>query len=186
MLRRSLLFAMAAALAFVFLTMPSISQAQPANNLPDASDNHFWGTWVHNVEGMPVPALITIHSDGTLYGSAGFMFGFGNQNMRLSPIHGVWEKTGPKSIAATSIFLVFDGNGYITGYQRNRCTLNYDKGLDSYTGVEFMEITSCGAQGCPNPLDPATVWTPFYFMGMPPAGYPVSGGRLKMVLPPAQ
>jgi hypothetical protein len=172
MLRRLLCLAVAAAAAVVLLAVPANSQG-PANQ-----HHQFWGTYLHKVEGMSVPALVTIQFGGTLNVSSGFMFG-GGYPMRLSPIHGVWEQTGPKSITATSLFFLFDGNGVMTGYQRNRCPMKFSDDFNSYKGVEFMETVACGAAGCPDPLDPTTVWTPM--QGMPATGFPVSGGRLQLV-----
>ncbi len=174
MLRHKPWFAFVAVAAAISFAVPANSQGTASNN------NQFWGTWVHRVEGMGVPALVTIHFDGTLVVTSGFMFGAGFP-MRISTIHGVWKKTGPKSITATNLFMVFDGSGVMTGYQRNRCPLTFTDDFNSYTGVEFMETVACGPQGCPDPLDPATVWTPA--AGMPATGFPVSGARVQVVPP---
>ena len=144
-----------------------------------AEEDHPWGTWLHKVEGMPVPALVTVHFDGTLNVTAGFMFGGGFLPIRLSPIHGVWKRTGFRSITATSIFMVFDPTGMMTGYQRNRCNLKFDRDFNSYEGNEYMETLGCTGGVCPDPLDPVTVWTPL--QGMPEGGFPVTAGRLQVV-----
>jgi hypothetical protein len=177
MLRRLLSHAMAIAAVVVFLTMPANSQG-PADYQP-----HFCGTWLHTVPGMPVPALVTLNFGGTLNISSGFMFGYGMPT-RLSPIHGVWAQTGPKRIAATSLFFIFNDAGVLTGYQRDRCILKFSHDFDSYEGTEYMETVQCSSSGCPDPLDPATEWTPFY--GMPSNGFPVSAKRVKLVEQPVQ
>jgi hypothetical protein len=173
MLRRVVCFAVAAAAAVLLLAIPANAQW--------SGNNHFgqsWGTYVHKVEGMPVPALVTINFGGTLTVTSGFMFGSGYP-MRLSPIHGVWEQKSFRSIVATSLFLNFDDKGVITSYQRNRCVMNFADDFNSYKGFEYMETAACGPAGCPDPLAPATVWTPF--QGMPSTGFPVSGARLQLV-----
>lgn len=174
---------MAAAGGAVLLMLGTPAHAQVSGS----SDTQFVGTWIHNVEMMPgasAPALVTIHADGTLMVSSSFMFGWPGGPGGFSPIHAVWEKAGLKSIAITSIFFVFDANGMMTGYQRNRCSLWLGHDRDSYTGVEFMETLPCpaGAFSCPDPLDPAATWTPN--PGMPADGYPTSGARLKVVRVP--
>ncbi len=180
---RSLTLIASAVLLVIVLAASANSQATGTAN------NHFWGTWIHNVELFPggtAPALVTIHSDGTMSVSSSFMFGMPGMPIRMSPIHTVWEKTGPKSIAATSIFFVFDADGVMTGYQRNRCTLTASDDFNSYTGKEYMDTLACpaGAFSCPDPTDPAAVWVPN--QGMPAGGYPASARRLQPQLPPAE
>ena len=141
-----------------------------------------WGTFVHQVEvgpGVNLPALVNLNLDGSVIGGSGLMFGGlpGSPN-RLSTIHGVWRKTGVRSVGATTLFFIFDANGILTGYQRNRCTLKFSTDAKSYQGTEFMETTACSSPfTCPDPLDPATVWTPL--PDMPPTGFPVSGKRVQ-------
>jgi hypothetical protein len=170
-LRGSLCIAAATGAVLLMLGMPAHAQAS------GSSGTQFVGTWIHNVAGGP--ALVTIHSDGTLMVSSSFMFGRPGWPVRFSPIHAVWEKTGPKSIAITSIFFVFDADGMMTAYQRNRCFLRLGHDRDSYTGVEFMETLPCEAGSCPDPLDPTAQWIPSDTM--PETGYPSSGARLKVV-----
>jgi len=179
MVRRSLYIAVATAAAVMILTVSANSQGVGSNT------KQFWGTWVHNVHvgpGFSVPALVTIHFDGTINVSSGLMFGgLVGSTRRVSPVHSVWEKTGPKSIGATSLFFTFDAvTGVLTGYQRNRCSLEAGDDFTTYQGTEFMETLSCPYPlSCPDPLNPAATWTPV--PGMPATGYPVSGARLKLV-----
>ena len=174
MLRRSLCIAVALSAAVLSLGVPANSQGMAFNN----SFGQFWGTWLHKVEGVSLPALVTIHVDGTLTVTSGFTFGAGFP-MRISPIHGVWERVGPKTIHATSLFFLFDENGVLTGYPRNRCRLQYSNDFNSYKGTEFMETISCSASNCPDPLDLKVTWTP-----SPPAtGFAISATRLKLVPP---
>jgi hypothetical protein len=96
------------------------------------------------------------------------------------PVHGVWEKTGPKSVDGTTFYFNFDMNGVLIGYGRDRWSLTFGKGFMNYQGTEFLETVSCGFPlTCPDPLDPGTQWTAL--PGMPPNGYPVSGKRVQMV-----
>ena len=70
-----------------------------------------WGTWVWRTGiGTTLPSLTTIHVDGTVSVSDGSMFGGmrPGSTTRLTPLHGVWERTGWQSFAGTSLWLVFD------------------------------------------------------------------------------
>jgi hypothetical protein len=141
-----------------------------------------WGTFVHQVQvgpGVNLPALVNLNLDGSVVVASGLMFGGLPGSLdRLSTIHGVWRKTGARSVGATTLFFTFDANGILSGYQRNRCTLRFSTDLKSYQGTEFMETTACSSPfTCPDPLALGTVWTPL--PDMPPTGFPVSGKRVQ-------
>ena len=198
---RALCTALAAVAALLVFTAPAYAQAaEPNTYAPTASqsglvsgnhhelrsDSPFSGTWVHNVQiapGLNAPALVTIHSEGTMNISSAFMFGMPGFPFRFSPIHSVWKRTGPRSMVATSIFFVFDADGVLLRYQRNRCPLKFSHDFDSYSGVEFMETLDCpgGIFSCPDPLDPAAKWIPD--PSAPLTGSPATGKRVKVVLP---
>ena len=165
------------------LTLPVPAQAQNA-------DTQFTGSWIHylNASGLPsgpyLPTLITFHSDGTMTASSGLMFGSPSMPfapLRYSPIHAVWEKSGPKAIAVTSLFFSFDPEGRMTGFQRNRIVLELAGDRNTYSGWLFLDSLACpsGVFSCPNPLDPTASWTPN--ANMPQGGYQVTGYRLKVV-----
>ena len=137
---RSLCLAAACA---VLLALPA--QAQD-------TDKQFTGSWVHylnatgGANGPFLPALMTFHSDGTMTGSSSLMFGspaFPLATITYSPIHAVWEKAGPKSIAVTSLFFAFELDGRAHSYTRNRIVLELGKDRDTYTGMLYW--TSCTA-----------------------------------------
>lgn len=58
-----------------------------------------WGTrvWLTHLQpGQALPALVTIHQDGTILFSNGNMFGgLPGSTIRATPLSGVWERTGP-------------------------------------------------------------------------------------------
>jgi hypothetical protein len=176
-----------AAAACAALSLPAPARAQDA-------DTQFKGSWIHylNASGLPsgpyLPTLITFHADGTMNASSSLMFGspaMPAAPLRYSPIHAVWEKIGPKSIAVTSLFFSFDPDGRMTGYQRNRIVLELGDDRDTYTGLLYLDALPCGAIGvfsCPNPLDPTASWMPN--PNMPQGGYRVTGYRLKLVAYP--
>ena len=155
------------------------------------TNQQFTGSWIHylnvtgNEPGPFLPTLLTIHRDGTMTASSSLMFGspsMPSAPIRYSPVHSVWEKTGPNSIAVTSLFFGFDPDGRMHGYQRNRILIELGDDRDTYTGMLFLDELHCGAIGvfsCPNPLDPTAEWTPN--PNMPPGGYKVIGKRLKVV-----
>jgi hypothetical protein len=172
-----------AAAACALLALAAPVQAQDA-------DAQFTGSWIHylNASGLPsgpyIPTLITFHSDGTMMASSALMFGSPSMPyapVRYSPVHAVWEKIGPKTIAVTSLFFATDPEGRMTGYQRNRIVLELAGDRHTYTGLLFLDMLACpsGVFSCPNPLDPAGTWTPN--PNMPQGGYQVTGYRLKVV-----
>lgn len=164
----------------VFAIFAAASCLRPQDRvfmLPDP-----WGTFVHQVQVGPnfnLPGLVTLNIDGSLsVGSSGMFGGTPGATTRVSNILGVWKITGRRSVGATSFMFVFDSNGLLIGYQRDRCSLNFNRDFNAYQGTEFMETMSCSSPfTCPDPLDPATVWTPL--PGMPPSGFPVTGKRVQ-------
>jgi hypothetical protein len=164
---------LAVAVSAVMLTMPAVAQG-PSN------DNQVWGVWVHRVHipaGGTIVALVTNHFDGTATASGGFMYGGRpGATTQQSPIHNIWEKTGPRTIARTSLLFTFDLAGLLTGFQRNRSRVEFSQDFNSYKGIEFMETLACPTPlTCPDPLDPTATWIPL--PTMPPSGFEVSGKR---------
>jgi len=158
------------------------------------TDQQFTGSWIHylNVSGTSsgplLPALVTIQSDGTMIISSGLMFGSPSMPaapVRYSPLHFVWEKAGPKTITGTGLFFVFDPDGKMHSYQRNRFVIQLSNDRDTYTGLIFLDELHCpnGVFSCPYPQDPSATWTPN--PNMPAGGYLVTGKRLKVVPYPA-
>jgi hypothetical protein len=144
-----------------------------------------WGTWLHQVQlgpGVRLPAMVTMHLDGSLVGNVGLMFGgLPNATTRYGPISGAWQRTGWKTVAATSLVFRFDAaTGILNGYERHRCALDFSDDFESYKGTEVVETVACDSPtACPNPLDPAVKWTPG--TSMPPGGFTVSGSRVAVV-----
>jgi hypothetical protein len=75
----------------------------------------FWGTWVWQTSypsGNVIPALVTYHIDGTVTGSDGTIFGVSaSATTRVTPMHGVWERTGWQSLGGTSLYMIFNATG---------------------------------------------------------------------------
>ncbi len=86
-----------------------------------------WGTWVWTTNNQ-IPALLTLHIDGTVSVSDGRMFGGlqPNSPTRLTPLHGVWERTGFQSIGGTTLYLIFDAT---TGVLRRGADRGYPSRL---------------------------------------------------------
>jgi hypothetical protein len=143
-----------------------------------------WGSYVWQTQmgsGSQLPALITFHIDGTVTGSDGSMFGALNANIRTTPLHGVWERTGWQSIGGTSLYLVFDAaTGAVLKYGRSRSSLQFADDFNHFQGKMFIESLTCGTPlTCPDPLDPVAKWQANPMM--PPDGFPVTGKRLERV-----
>jgi hypothetical protein len=144
-----------------------------------------WGTWVWKTNNV-LPALVTLHIDGTVSVADGTMFGgiLPNSTTRMTPLHGVWVRTGWQSIAGTSLYLVFDStSGLISAWGRARTSLQFANNFDSFQGKMFIETLACAPGpvatapvSCPNPLDPAAKWVPP--ANLPQDGFDVSGTRL--------
>ncbi len=141
------------------------------------------GTYLHQVHisaTRSVPVLITANRDGTLVGVISLLFNAGGGTAKEGPIHGIWQRKGPKTIGVTTLFFIFNANGNLIAYERTRACLTFNDDFQSYEGTEILEQSPCSASmGCPDPLDPGTVWTSS--SDMPLEGYPVSGKRLQFV-----
>jgi hypothetical protein len=147
-----------------------------------------WGTWVWRTNNL-LPALVTFHVDGTASVSDGTMFGglMPNSTIRMTPLHGVWERTGWQSIAGTSLYLIFDSTtGLITAWGRARTSIQIADNFNSFRGKMFIEALPCAAGtpdvppvNCPNPLDPAAKWVPQ--PNLPKDGFDISATRLAVV-----
>ena len=121
-----------------------------------------WGWTITSPMGS-APALVTLHQDGTVSVSSASMFNTGPPvNGKLSPGHGVWERTGPKSFGGTTLYMLFDSTGTQIGFLRARTALSFAGDPDHIEGVMYLENSSCGAgslSGCEDPLSPDLVWT---------------------------
>jgi hypothetical protein len=135
-----------------------------------------------------LPALVTLHVDGTVSVADGTMFGgiLPGSTRRMTPLHGVWVRTGWQSIAGTSLYLIFDTtSGLISAWGRARTTLQFADDFNSFQGKMFAETLACAPApvaaspvSCPNPLDPAAKWVP-----QENGGFDVSGTRIAVVSP---
>lgn len=154
------------------------------------------GSWVWTTDLGAVgslPVLITFRSDGTVSASDSFMYANplappAGQGAKRSPLVGVWQRTGHRTFGGTSLWFQFNSAGVVTGYSRSRSALELVD-ADHFQGVAFMEgLAGCNMNpalppiGCPDPTDPAAVWTPSPIM--PPGGFPVSATRIHRIPPP--
>jgi hypothetical protein len=118
-----------------------------------------WGWTITSPLGS-APAFVTLHHNGTVSVSAASMFNTSSGG-KLSPGHGVWERTGPKSFGGTTLYMVFDPSGNLAGLLRARTALNFAGDPDHMEGVMYQENASCAdsPSGCADPLSPDLVWT---------------------------
>jgi hypothetical protein len=121
------------------------------------------------------PALATFHKDGTVSVSDSLMFLTLNGG-KMSPLHGVWERTGPKSFGGTCLYMRFNASGTFVGFSRSHSALQFGDDPDHFEGV--MVVENC-ATGCTDPTSPAATWTPLGIM--PPGGFVVSAARIQRV-----
>ena len=172
-----------AGLAALVLTAAVAAEPQQARG-PFSHWGQVWGTWVWTTNNR-LPALVTFHIDGTVSVSDGTMFGGlqPNSTIRMTPLHGVWERTGFQSIGGTSLWLMFDATtGLLLGWGRARTSIQLADDFDQFQGKMFVETLACAPGppvSCPDPLDPAAKWVPNH--NMPPDGFPISATRLERV-----
>ena len=159
---RRTLFMTAAVVAALVVTTPVNPQGMRQGRV-----GQFWGTFVHWVEfaSGKYTGLVAINVDGTF---------------RSGDVHGVWERTGWKSITFTGLLPNLDASGNLIGLERHRCSFDYSDDFKSYQGKEYAEKLSCLTPfSCPDPLNPTTQWTRVW-------AHTVSGARVEVVAPPLQ
>ena len=163
------------------------ANAQTSRSLAFGHWGQVWGTFYFLTtypSGNVIPTFVTYHVDGTITGSDGTMFGaMPTATTRITPFHGVWERTGFQSIGGTSFYLVFNATGGLSALGRVRSSLQFAEDFESFQGKMFVEMLPC-TQGppvsCPDPLDPAAKWsvaTPT----QPKDGFSVSAVRVARV-----
>jgi len=183
-LNRRLLLLLA---VIVLLAAPAGLVAGSNSNQGQAEGYQPAGSWVWWTSfGTPgsVPALVTYHTDGTLSGADGLMF-LTPDGGKISPIHGVWERTGPKGFGGASLYMLYNPAGTLVGFARARSALHFVDDPDHIEGVMFVDIgLPCASPpfGCPDPVSPGATWTPHPMM--PPGGFPVSATRIHRVETP--
>jgi hypothetical protein len=128
--------------------------------------------------GTANPGLGTFYRDGNASYTPGFMFGlFPDTPEATSPSHGTWVNTGPRTFASTTMALRFDRvTGVLVGIARARTSFQFGDDFDQVQGTLLYEKVDCVAPiVCPDPMDPATVWTP----DNPPGGWQFTGKRIR-------
>jgi hypothetical protein len=82
--------------------------------------------------------------------------GVPNATVMNSSLYGVWQRTGWKTVAATSLILTFDrATGVLTGFLRTHSRVEFADDFNSYTGTHSFEVLTCTSPlACPDPLDP--------------------------------
>lgn len=142
------------------------------------------GTWVLLEllpSGAALPAMMTIHQDGTFVVSGIHMFGgLPGSTQRLTPLQGVWERTGPRAFRATGLHLVFDAfTSLLIGFSRVRAAIEFPAGsTNELQGIAFQDFLACPTPvTCPDPQDPSAQWMPDPLA----SSAPVSAKRLRMV-----
>jgi len=160
-MHRSTLFMAAAVAAALAFTTPANAQG----------GGQFSGAFTLRSDfgsGLVGTAFVAFHSDGTLTQTS--------DNPLYSSIHGVWEKTGPKTIRVTEYAFMTYPSGF-WGIVRSRGELVFSNEFDSYKGAMYLEGVPCSStQTCPDPLDPHTTW-----FAAPSPLLPVSGTRMEVL-----
>jgi hypothetical protein len=171
--------------ALIPLCFQPLSVVVPGANAETSAMPQPWGTWVwltHTPSGAALPALVTLHQDGTVAVSDTTMFGgLPGSTMLSTPLSGVWERTGPHAIGGTSLYLVFDSaTSLLAGFGRARTALEFPVGMaDQFQGIMFVDFLACPTPfTCPDPQNTSAAW-----MAFNPAvpSFAVSAKRLRRV-----
>ena len=141
-----------------------------------------WGTWMwwlHLPGGRTMPTIVTLHKEGTANSTPGTLFG---AQYLFSPLHDVWEKTGPNHAKTTCLQFIYDAaSRTLLGFGRTRIDVNMDD-FDHLSGTMYYEFLPCPTPvSCPDPTDPGAVWQPW--TTFPATGRPFTATRLKRVEP---
>lgn len=170
-------FAAALAVAALLLISPSAVAGADTQTLTGT-----WVLWAKLPTGGRVPALHTYHSDGTITSSDTLSLGgLPGVPIRMTALHGVWERTGPSTFAATNLVLVYDASSsLLIGFGRARATVSFSKEDPGQgSGTAHMEFLACPSPvACPDPQAADAAWVPF--PGFPPS-LQVTGTRLRLV-----
>jgi len=164
--RHRFLKAAAAALALaaaLFVASPSLVADNPH------AVAGTWVTWASPAPGVQVPVLQTFSADGYIVSSDVLMFGgLPGVAIRLTPMHGVWERTGRNVMKTTNLAMVYDAaTNLLIGFVRSRATGSFNEAGD-VEGTVVPEFLGCGSPvQCPDPLSPAAAWGPV--PGFPPS-----------------
>jgi len=166
--------------AALFLISPSAGNAADTQTLAGT-----WVVWAEIQSGVRVPTLHTYHSDGTITSSDVLSLGgLPGNPFRITPMHGVWERTGPSVFATTSLFLVYDASSsLLIGFGRARTTLSFAKDdPDQASGTAKAEFLLCLSPfACPDPQAADAAWVSF--PGFPPS-LPATATRVRLVQGP--
>jgi hypothetical protein len=162
--------------AALFLILPAVVKGEDMEKLTGT-----WVVWVEPQPGIQIPLLQTFTSDGTVI-SSDSMGGLPGALVKMSPLHGVWKRTGPNTFNAMNLALVFDTNsGLFLGFGRTRAMLIVTgKKNEEGTASVYIEFLSCPSSfECPDPQDPDAAWVPYF-----PGAIEATATRLQLVPPP--
>jgi hypothetical protein len=138
-----------------------------------------WGTWYLAVDSTPfgipggtLPALLSIHQDGTLTITDAGDLGSSPFTTTDTAQQGIWVQTGNQTFETTTLFLRKDEvSGELEGWHRVRATLQFGTDRDHLAGFAEEEVLACDPAGptpfkllnCPNPITSV----------FPPAPFPI-------------
>ncbi len=128
-----------------------------------------WVTMASPMPGMQVPVLQTFSADGYIVSSDVLMFGgLPGVAIRLTPMHGVWERSSRNVMKTTNLAMVYDAASHLLiGFVRSRATGSFNE-AGEVVGTVIPEFLGCVSPvQCPDPLSPDAEWGPV--PGFPPS-----------------
>ena len=148
---------------------------------PDTDDATLTGTWYVTFDagvGASIPAVVTLHRDGTLSSSDATDFGGPPFPVRSTPIRGVWTRTRAGTFEAAGIHLSADPmTGEFLHITRTTIFLQFGDDFDQIEGEVFQDVFLCATPfTCPDPLTAEPDATP--------PSLPFLGRRLRLETQP--
>jgi hypothetical protein len=149
--------------AVLFITSPTLVADNPH------AVAGTWVTWASPSPGMQVPVIQTFSADGYIVSSDVKMFGgLPGVTIRVTPMHGVWERTSRNVMKTTNLAMVYDAStNLLIGFVRSRATGSFNE-AGEVVGTVIPEFLGCGSPiACPDPLSRDAAWGPV--PGFPPS-----------------
>jgi hypothetical protein len=119
-----------------------------------------WGTWYVSFDagaGANIPALLTIHRDGTLAASDASDFGGPPFPVQSTPMRGVWVTAGHQMFEAAAMYLDGDvSSGQLLNITSAYISIRFESDFDHISGTVLRDIFECPTPfTCPDPVTAA-------------------------------
>jgi hypothetical protein len=138
----------------------------------DSQGSTPWGTWYVTFDagaGANIPALLTIHRDGTLALSDASDFGGPPFPVQSTPTRGSWVRAGDQMFEGVILYLNADvSTGELVHITRASVSMHFEGNFDHISGTSLRYTFQCPTPfTCPDPLtaEPDSTLPPVPFRG---------------------